>query len=375
MKLRWFTTLILASAFAASASAQSVFTAFLDGAQENPPVPTANTGTGSFLLDPFTNVLTYNITITGLTGGYTASHIHTGAVGANGGVTFNIGPGPANFSGTVGPLSAAQLTTLRNSGFYVNIHSGSFGGGEIRGQITPARDQCIVVLSGLKEVPPNPSAATGEGTLTLNAANQIVYDITFSGLTGGFVAAHIHDGAAGANGGVLFTLTSVGPGQLMGTTVALNGSQRAKFRAGQLYVNVHSGAFGGGEIRGQTAASFTPYGNGCPHPGGFATLSGSGVTRPGGSIGITVSNGMPTNGILFVSIAGFNGSIGFGCPFLVHPAVLLSVPLGLPAPNFTLPSLLPTTVTAGTVVNMQYIGNQGGGVPYATNGLQMNITN
>lgn len=375
MMTRWLNTLLVSSALAASAAAQTVFTAQLEGGQEVPVAASANTGTGSFLLDPFSNALTYNITVTGLTGGLTGAHIHTGNAGANGGIAFNLAGGPSVFSGSVS-LSPAQVTTLRNSGFYANIHSSTFPNGEMRGQINPGRDQYIVVMSGAKEVPPVPSPAVGSGTLNLNGANQVAYDITFSGLTGAFTASHIHDGFAGANGGILFNLTQMTPGNLLGTTGALTAAQRAKLRSGGHYVNVHSSTFGSGEIRGQTAASFLPYGSGCAHPGGSATLSGSGITRPGGNISISVQNGVNSFGIMFVSIAGFNGSIGFGCPLLVHPSAMLSITLPLPpGGSLTLPATLPGTLTAGTAVNMQYIGDKGGGVPYATNGLQMLITN
>lgn len=375
MKSRWIPSLVLVAAMATTASAQTVFSAVLDGAQEVPANVSANTGTGLFILNPFTNALSYTINITGLTGALSGAHIHTGNVGSNGGIIVNLSGGPTVFSGSA-TLTAGQVTTLKASGLYVNIHSATFPSGEVRGQITPGRDQFVVVLSGNKEVPPVPTPATGAGTLTLNGSNQVAYDVSFSGLTGNFTASHIHDGFAGANGGVLFALNQTSPGNLTGTTAALTAAQRAKMRGTGHYVNVHSTTFGSGEIRGQVTASFLPYGTGCAHPGGLATLSGSGVTRPGGNISIAVNNGMNSFGILFVGIAGFNGSIGFGCPFYVNPAVLLSVTLPLPPGGaITLPSALPTTVTAGTSVNLQYIGDQGGGVPYATNGLQMLITN
>lgn len=366
------------AAFAAipSASAQSHFTAVIDGGQEVPPVPTAQTGSGTFTFDPFTKLLSYNITISGLTGSYVAAHIHTGNVGANGGITFNLSGGPTNFAGTAGPLSAAQENTLKSSGFYVNFHSSTFGSGEVRGQVTPGRTQYIVVCNGAKETPPNASAATGTGTLTMNAAGQVTYDINFSGLTGGFAAAHIHDGAAGVSGGIIVALNQVTPGHLQGTTAALSASQRAKLRAGLTYVNIHSGTFGGGEIRGQVTPSFTDYGTGCAHPGGIATLSGTGVPTANGAITININNGVPSAfGLLYVSIAAFNGNLGFGCPLLVHPALLIPITLPLPpSGSFALPAVLPPTTTPATV-NLQYLGDKGGGIPYATNGLQLNLSN
>ncbi len=367
----------LFAAIVATASAQTQFVAVIEAGQEVPPTPSTQTGLGSFTLDPFTKVLSYNITITGLTGSFAGAHIHQGAVGANGGILFNLSGGPTTYVGSTVALNPAQENLLKTNGLYVNFHSSSFGGGEIRGQINAAQDQFMVAMTAAKEVPPSGTGATGSGTLTLNASNQIVYDINFSGISGAFSAAHIHDGATGVNGGVVFPLTLAGPGHLQGTTAALSATQRAKFRAGLLYVNVHSAGFPNGEIRGQTTSAFLNYGTGCPHAGGVATLAGGGVPTQGGTVTIAINNAPSAGsfGILFVSIASFNGSIGFGCPLYVNPAVLIPITLPLPGSSISFPSVLPTPITSGTAVNIQYVGDKGGGVPYDTNGLQMLITN
>jgi hypothetical protein len=65
-------------------------------------------------------------------------------------------------------------------------------------------------------------------------------------------AAHIHQGAPGQNGTVIVTLTKVDDNTWAvpsGTT--LTGSQTDAFWAGMLYVNVHSDANKGGELRAQ----------------------------------------------------------------------------------------------------------------------------
>jgi hypothetical protein len=360
-----------------AASAQNVFTASIDGLQENPPTPSAHTGFGEFIFDPVTKMLRYDITISGVTGGFVAAHIHAGAVGINGGILFFLLPGPTSFSGTAGPFSAAQEAQLKAGTLYCNFHSGAFGSGEIRGQITATKTQTISVLIGGKETPPNPSPATGSGTLTLNPNNTVSYDVTFSGLGSAFTAAHIHDGLPGVMGPIVHPLTLVGPGHLMGTTPALTGQQPAKFRAGIYYVNVHSVGFPAGEIRGQMNASWTPYGMGCPHAGGTATLDGGGITAPGGTVTIAVNNGNPSSaGILFLSPFPFKGTIGFGCPLYLNPAALIPITLPMPpSGSVGFPAMLPPTTPAGTSVVLQYIGDKGGGTPYDTNGIQLLVTN
>ncbi len=107
-----------------------------------------------------------------------------------------------------------------------------------------------VTLSGAQEVPPVTTAATGFGTITVGDDKSVSGSVTTSGVVG--VAAHIHDGAPGKNGPVIVPMTkssdntwSIPPG------AKFTDAQYDSFKAGNLYVNVHSAANKGGEIRGQ----------------------------------------------------------------------------------------------------------------------------
>jgi hypothetical protein len=107
-----------------------------------------------------------------------------------------------------------------------------------------------VDLSGAEEVPPVTSAATGAGTLKVNEDKTVTGSVTTKGIEG--TAAHIHVGAAGKNGPPVITLEQSSPGVWSvpkGST--LTDAQYAQFKAGELYVNVHSAAHKPGEIRGQ----------------------------------------------------------------------------------------------------------------------------
>jgi hypothetical protein len=99
-----------------------------------------------------------------------------------------------------------------------------------------------------QEVPTNGSVATGRGQVTINTATNILsYNITHNVV--GENAAHIHGPAArGANAGVLVGLPA-GPTKV-GTWNYLE-AQEADILNGLTYINIHSGAFGAGEIRGQ----------------------------------------------------------------------------------------------------------------------------
>ncbi len=109
-------------------------------------------------------------------------------------------------------------------------------------------------LTAKDEVPPNASTATGDGTFVLNTAtNELTWDVTFSGLSGPALAAHIHGPAApGANAGVLvgFDPPKAPAGEIKGSNVILK-SQVADLKAGKWYANIHTAANKGGEIRGQ----------------------------------------------------------------------------------------------------------------------------
>lgn len=105
-------------------------------------------------------------------------------------------------------------------------------------------------LSGASEVPANASTATGSASITYNTITKIMtVVVTYSGLTA--TAAHIHQGAAGANGSVIFPFASPVTSPINYTSIALDATQEATLYANGYYVNVHSATYGGGEIRGQ----------------------------------------------------------------------------------------------------------------------------
>lgn len=107
-----------------------------------------------------------------------------------------------------------------------------------------------VTLSGSQEVPPVTTSATGSGTITVAADQSISGSIKTTGVKA--TAAHIHLGAPGANGEVILPLTKAGEdGWTVGPGAKLQDLHFQAFKDGRLYVNVHSAAHPGGEIRGQ----------------------------------------------------------------------------------------------------------------------------
>ncbi len=107
-----------------------------------------------------------------------------------------------------------------------------------------------VVLRGIQEVPPVTTQASGSGTITIGADKSVSGSITTSGVAA--TAAHIHLGATGKNGPVIIPMAKTADNVWsVATGAKLTDAQFDSYQAGDLYVNVHSAAHKGGEIRGQ----------------------------------------------------------------------------------------------------------------------------
>jgi hypothetical protein len=106
-----------------------------------------------------------------------------------------------------------------------------------------------VTLSGANEVPPVTTSAAGKGKFTIGDDGSVAGSITTTGVAG--LAAHIHTGAPGVNGPVTIPLTKDGDTYTAAAGAKLDADGVKAFKAGNLYVNVHSAANKGGEIRGQ----------------------------------------------------------------------------------------------------------------------------
>jgi hypothetical protein len=133
-------TAIAAWSVAANAAPES-FKIALTGAQQVPPVETPGTGTADLTYDPATRVVTWSITYSGLSAAATMAHFHgPAAAGANGPVTVWLSTkgtppeSPIKGEATLTPDQAAQFTAGQ---WYVNVHTSTHPGGEIRGQVTP----------------------------------------------------------------------------------------------------------------------------------------------------------------------------------------------------------------------------------------------
>ncbi|WP_157269644.1 CHRD domain-containing protein [Azohydromonas aeria] len=105
-------------------------------------------------------------------------------------------------------------------------------------------------LSGDQEVPPVTTSASGSGNIAVAADGTVSGSVKVSGVEA--TAAHIHHAPPGKNGPVIIPLTKGEGGSFSVPAGArLNADQMKAYQAGELYVNVHSAANPGGEVRAQ----------------------------------------------------------------------------------------------------------------------------
>jgi len=221
---------------------------FLSGRQEVPANASPAFGCGVFRVDTDANTVSYRITRSPVTTAEVAAHIHGfSGPGVNSGVVHALPSGELKIG--VWNYPEAMENDILNGRCYVNIHSSSLPGGEIRGQIVDA----VAELDGGQEVPANASAARGFGLINLDTVTNTAR--IYVGLDGvvGEVGAHIHGIARqGINAPVIFALP-LGPVKV--ATWNYPEAIEQELLSGLCYFNVHTAAFPGGEIRGQIITS------------------------------------------------------------------------------------------------------------------------
>lgn len=157
--------------------------------------------------------------------------------------------------------AASNAPTLVIGGIRIGTDYAEVVGDPEAPVVPPAPSSYMAVLNGLHENPPVVSAGLGQVSATLTGT-QLVVSGSFADLTGNYTMSHIHTGANGTNGGVVFTLNAQVNGDSKSgsylpeaNTFTLDEAQIAALGAGSWYVNVHSEFSTSGEIRGQLLAS------------------------------------------------------------------------------------------------------------------------
>ena len=146
--------LAIAVALALSTSASAILiplSASMDGAQANAGAGTGSPGTGlgTITFDTGTNQLSWNITWSGLVGTASLMHFHGPALpNQHAGVQVGTGvAGPPVIGNAI--LTAPQATDLLAGLWYLNLHTSTSPGGEIRGQVVPEPGTLALLAGGL----------------------------------------------------------------------------------------------------------------------------------------------------------------------------------------------------------------------------------
>ena len=167
--------LMVAIFFGVAKADQLAFVTTLTGSQEVPPTGSPGIGSALVTLDTVTNLLTVNVSFSGLGSPTIASHIHCCTLpGANAMVAtavptfpgFPLGVTTGTYlqtfdltlastynpafitahGGTVAGAQAAFIAGLLNGQTYLNIHTSQFQGGEIRGQLQTVPEPATLLL-------------------------------------------------------------------------------------------------------------------------------------------------------------------------------------------------------------------------------------
>lgn len=250
-----------------SAAQGLAFDGWLNGAQSVPASKSSAYGVVNVWLNTSWDTLSYNVVMNGLSGAAASAHFHNAAQGQNGGVLANL-TDAIEGNQITGEVTGTELTdelimALVSGDAYVNIHTNNFPSGEIRGQIYRlARDGYSYQVCAEQHDPEATDEGKGSGIVSIDRwSNNAHYMVTTTGLTGAITSAHFHEGAQGSSGGVLFNLSAnfaTNGNSAFGYLTDSDGFDElssSSIKAGDVYLNVHTVANGGGEIRGQVVRS------------------------------------------------------------------------------------------------------------------------
>lgn len=236
-------------------TASQTFEITLSGNQQVPMNGSMQTTTATIELDENLMQIRAELDVSAVSG-FSAAHIHSGAIGQNGEVVFATTDG--SYAGTgvdITSVTDEQITALMSGQWYVNLHTNDFPDGELRGQIVNSDTSIITFkLSGSQEVPAIDSDAMGYGYATYNHTSmEVVVRAVTMGLEDA-TAAHIHTGDAGTNGNVFVGLLQSTEDMNTWATpdeTIIDAETFTTLMAGGHYVNVHTPAHPSGELRGQ----------------------------------------------------------------------------------------------------------------------------
>ena len=149
-----------------------------------------------------------------------------------------------------------QVANLEAGKMYVNVHTLANASGEVRAQLANENVWVYnnIALSGANEVPAVTTTSSGKAYVTYNSvSSNFDYVLITNGLNA--IGAHLHAGATGVAGPVLYSLTTPvnGSGNVttIGSFTSVSAADAQTLKAGNTYINIHTVANADGELRGQ----------------------------------------------------------------------------------------------------------------------------
>jgi hypothetical protein len=194
----------------------------------------------------------------------TAAHIHKGGPEESGPAIVPLTTPAASGSGT-GCVNASRVVVkdilANKAGYYVNIHTGEFPNGAVRGQLAPVAGVSLFTsaMAGANEKPntadPN---GTGAGQFFVDAdKGRLCYALAVKNIALPSIAAHIHKGDANTAGPVVIPFTQPGANGQSSGCVTADAALLKDLVANPAgyYSNVHTTQYAGGAVRGQLTTS------------------------------------------------------------------------------------------------------------------------
>jgi hypothetical protein len=226
--------------------AQVLLTGTLDGSQVTPPVTTSGRGTAWAVLNSSTKTLTYRMTFARMNGMATGAHFHAGGTGG-GNILTDIDFAGNTVTGSWANVPDSVIDHLLAGEIYINVHSNLNPGGEIQGTLQVARGTGFTISMDASQEPGQiVSTAEGTGYAILDSMQtNLAFGITFAGLSGTYTASHFHVLPSPVVHAISFVDSTAS-----GVWTGLSAENVTSLLHGDLYANVHSSKYPGGEIRG-----------------------------------------------------------------------------------------------------------------------------
>lgn len=326
-----------------------VFDAVIDGQQEVPPVSTPGFGVGMMWVNSDADSLWYDFLVDSLSSSVTSAHFHKAAMGTSGGVEVDLTSGinGNRLSGVVSPLPSGFIDESLMGNIYVNFHTGTNPGGEIRGQMMRyAREGFTYIIDGGQVVPSNTGTAVGSGIASIDRdADNLHFRMIVTGLTDTITDARFYNASSGSTGNAIFDLnpyfthSSVDDAAFNYwlNTAGFDSANVNMFLNDQVYVSVSTSQFPNGEVRGQViqggvcktiitsvhaavplSFDFSAYPN--PNSDGLVNVSFTGIENGNGNFELSDISGRR---IYSQDIPVFSGENKFQLPLNVQSGIYL----------------------------------------------------